>query len=52
MEDRTALGIAAMLCISVLEGIALYLGVDGAVLSMAVAAIAGIAGYEIKAMKG
>ncbi len=41
----------AMLCIAGLEAYALYLGVDGVILSLAVAVIAGLGGFEIKAIK-
>lgn len=47
MEDKTVLGIVAIGAIAVLEGIALYAGVDGAILSTVVAFIAGIAGYTV-----
>jgi len=43
--------IAAILAIMVLEGFALYQGIDNALLSIAVAAIAGIAGYAIPIRK-
>ena len=52
MEDKTVLGATAMLCIAVLEGFAIYMGINGTTLALAVAAIAGIAGYEIKALRG
>lgn len=39
--------ITAIICITVLEGIALFLGINGAALSVAVAAIAGLAGFTI-----
>ena len=40
--------ILAIICITALEGIALANGVDGAVFGVAIAAIAGLGGYEIK----
>jgi len=43
--------ITAILAIMVLEGFALYQGIDNALLSIAVAAIAGIAGYAIPIRK-
>ncbi len=43
--------IVAMLCVAGLEAYALYLGVNGVILSLAVAAIAGLGGFEIKAIK-
>ena len=52
MEDKTVLGATAIIAIAILEGFALYMKVDGTILALALAAIAGIAGYEIKALKG
>ena len=43
--------IAAMICITVLEVVALCKGVDGAVFGFVVAALAGLGGYEIKVLK-
>ena len=40
--------ILAILCIAALEGIALANDVDGAAFGVAIAAIAGLGGYEIK----
>lgn len=40
--------IVAILCIAGLEAFAISQGVNGAILSLAVAAIAGLGGYEIK----
>ena len=40
--------IIAMVCITALEAIALILQVDGATLSLVVAALAGLGGYELK----
>jgi hypothetical protein len=39
--------IAAMFCITVLESIALYKGIDGAFLTMVIAVIAGLGGFYI-----
>jgi hypothetical protein len=48
MKESTIMKIAAMVCITYLESLALiYLHIDGALLSSVVAVIAGIAGYEI-----
>jgi len=38
--------IVAMVCITVLEIIALLKGIDGALLSMVIAVLAGLAGYK------
>lgn len=47
MEDKTILGCVAIGAITVLEAVALYMGVNGTVLAAVVAAIAGIAGYQV-----
>jgi hypothetical protein len=39
--------IAAMFCITVLEAIALYKGIDGTFLTMVIAVIAGLGGFYI-----
>jgi len=39
--------IIAIISITTLEAIALFQGINGAILSVAVAAIAGLAGYEL-----
>ena len=41
--------VIAMVCISGLEGIAMFRGIDGATLGLVVAALAGLGGYELKA---
>lgn len=43
--------IVAMVCIAGLEGFALSQGVNGAILGIVIAAIAGLGGYEVKALK-
>lgn len=43
--------IVAMVLIALLEGIALWRGVDGAVFGFVIAALAGLGGYEIKVLK-
>jgi len=43
--------IAAMVSIVILEAIALYQGIDGAVFGICIAALAGLGGYQIKAIK-
>lgn len=43
--------IVAMLCIAGLEAYALYLDIDGALLSVVFIALAGLGGYEIKALR-
>ena len=44
--------IVAILCIAVLEGIALWCGIDGKGFGIAVAAIAGLAGFKLKSIIG
>lgn len=52
MTDKTKIKLWAMSLIAGLEGINLVVfGADGVILSGVVAAIAGLAGYEIKALK-
>lgn len=43
--------ITAIIAIVLLEGWAIYNGINGALLSIAVAAIAGLGGYAIKSTK-
>lgn len=52
MEDSTIKALVAMGCITILEAIALALGMNGVLLASALAALAGIAGYELKARRG
>ena len=48
MESGREVKIAAIMAITVLEGLALVVGhIDGAVLSSVVAIIAALAGYEV-----
>ncbi|GAI02490.1 unnamed protein product, partial [marine sediment metagenome] len=43
--------IIAMICITVLEVMALYKGINGALLMSALALIGGLGGYELKDMQ-
>lgn len=43
--------IVAMICIVILEVVALIQGVNGAVFGIVIAALAGLGGYEIKVLK-
>ena len=43
--------IVAMVCIAGLEAFAISQGINGAILSLAVAAIAGLGGYELKVLR-
>jgi len=49
---RALTPIAAILTIGVLEGIALSRDMDGALFGLAVAAISGLGGYELKTLVG
>ena len=40
--------IIAIIAITLLEGIALFKGINGAIFSVAIGAIAGLGGYEIR----
>lgn len=40
--------ITAILCIALLEAIAIFKGLDGAYFGLVIAAVSGLAGYEIK----
>ena len=42
--------IVALICIAGLEALALIKGIDGAILGLAFAALAGLGGYELKAL--
>jgi len=46
MNDKVV--IIAIVAVAMLEGIALFKGIDGAFFGPAVAAISGLAGYKIK----
>lgn len=43
--------IVAMICIAGLEALAIMRDIDGAVLGIVIAAIAGLGGYEIKVLR-
>ena len=43
--------ITAIICIAILESVALYMGIDGALFTLVIAVIAGLAGYVIPAPK-
>ncbi|MBA7637425.1 hypothetical protein ES703_45069 [subsurface metagenome] len=44
--------IIAIIAIALLEGLAIWQGINGALFGIAIAAIAGLGGYSIKAKKG
>jgi len=43
--------VVAMICIVVLEVVALIQGIDGAAFGVVIAAVAGLGGYQVKALK-
>jgi len=45
---KLVIPLTAMLCITVLEGIGLGRGCDNGILSVAIAAIAGVGGYTLR----
>lgn len=51
MQDSTAIKIAAIIGLSVLETAAIVCGLDGAYFGIVVAAVAGLAGYTIAVEK-
>ena len=52
VKDKTIITITAIVCITILEGYAIYNKIDGAVLSLVIGAIAGLGGFLIKNMTG
>jgi len=44
-------GIIAMICITALEVVAMVFGIDGAAFGVAIAAVAGLGGYEVHAAR-
>ena len=47
MNDATIKACVAMLCIAILEGIAMSQGINGTGLSLAIGALAGLGGYTL-----
>ncbi len=50
MQDSTLIKVAAIFCITILEAAALATHVDGAFFGPAIAAIGGIAGYQLRGL--
>lgn len=50
MHDKTKIIILAILVVTLLEIIALFKGIDGAVFMSALSIIGGLAGYHIKGL--
>ena len=48
---KIAVKIAAIVAIAALEAEALYLGINGAIFGLVVAALAGLGGYELKVLR-
>jgi len=51
MKYKTLIILAAIVSITILEGIALLKGIDGALFMSSLALVGGLAGYELKDMK-
>ena len=51
MKDKTIITVAAIGAITAIEMAALSMGLNGMLLTLSVAAIAGLGGYEINAVK-
>jgi len=47
LTDKTLITIIAIICIAVLEAIALIIGIDGQVFSTVIAVLSGLGGYTI-----
>lgn len=47
MEDKTIKIVAAILGIVILDSVALFNGIDGTLFAVSIAAIAGMAGYQL-----
>jgi len=48
MEDKSWISCLAIIALTMLESVALLKGLDGALFGLIVAAVAGLAGYEIR----
>jgi len=51
MIEHTIKVVTAIICITALEAIALSQGINGLLLTLAIGAIAGLGGYEIKNLR-
>ena len=51
MNDATIKTIVALICITLLECVALLCGIDGAIFTSVIGAICGIVGYNIHAAR-
>ena len=51
MKDKAIVTIVAIVCITVLEALALLKGIDGALFSLSLSVIGGLVGYKFKEVK-
>ena len=51
MNDQTKIVMTAIVCITVLEALALYRGIDGVALATVLATISGLAGLKVQTPK-
>ena len=51
INEKTILGIIAIISITVLDSVALMNGIDGTILTLSIGGIAGIGGYEVGRLK-
>ena len=51
MEDTTIIKITAIICLTIICGLALLRGIDSVLIGSVSAVIGGIAGYELKKIK-
>ena len=51
MKDKTIITVTAIGAITAIEVAALLMGLNGILLTVTIAAIAGLGGYEVKAVK-
>ena len=51
MRDKAIVTIVAIVCITILEAIALSKGIDGALFSLTLSVIGGLVGYKFKEVK-
>lgn len=51
MTDKTKIVLTAIAAVTILAGIAMFKGIDGALYLSSLAIIGGLAGYELKNLK-
>lgn len=52
MNDKTIVAVASIGAITAIEMVALSMGINGTMIALTVAAIAGLGGYELKSLVG